>query len=93
MNVSETFVFAMFLREGTLNGSSSKPAKNKGICSVLTRQHAKNSNVFKQNSRFFTSCSSVEKSIIRSSGLVGGIGYWVLEKKWGRQSGPKNALL
>ena len=50
-------------------------------------------NVFKQNSRFFSSCSSVEKSIIPSSGLVGGIGYWVLEIKWGRQSGPKNALL
>ena len=41
------------------SGSQSKPAKNTGIYSVLTRQHAKNTMFSANFSQFFSPCSSI----------------------------------
>ena len=50
------------------SSSQSKPAKNTGICSVLTRQHVKQKHgVLKQFFTFFSSCSSIQKTLIFGS--------------------------
>jgi len=64
----------MFFQQGALNvpqiprfssffpsRSQSKPAKNTGIYSVLTKQHAKKHDVLKQ---FFSSCASIQRTTI-----------------------------
>jgi len=52
-------VFFLFLT----SSSQSKPTKNVGICSVVTRQNAKTNGILEQFLAFFSSCSSIQKLI------------------------------
>ncbi len=59
--IVNTSVFFTFIT----SSSQSKPSKNTGICSVLTRQNAKKNTMFGSNfARFFGPCPSGQKSII-----------------------------
>ena len=57
---ANTTVFFMFYT----SSSQSKPTKNSGIYTVLTRQHARKNDVLEQFFAFFSSCLSSKTSII-----------------------------